>query len=253
MSFTRILAASTRFSSRDHRPEIMDQSGLDMNVHRGALAGLRRLNLASGVCRQLCRVLTRYCQSRGLSRLHVLDIASGGGDVAFGLWKLAKKKGIDLRVVGLDVSANACQYAAERCRPAAGSIAFEQCDVVRDSIPEGFDVTTCTLFLHHLTFDEAAKVLKKMAGAGRLLLANDLNRSAAGYILAQLACRILTASPVVRYDGPQSVASAFTASEMREICVAAGLADATIYKTWPCRLMVVRQSDRDADERERMA
>jgi 2-polyprenyl-3-methyl-5-hydroxy-6-metoxy-1,4-benzoquinol methylase len=249
----RILAASTRLSSRDQRPEIMDQSGLDTNIHRGALAGLRRLNLASGVCRQICSVLAGYCRSRRVSRLRVLDIASGGGDVAFGLWKLAKKKGIDLQVLGLDVSPNACQYATERCRTAGSSIAFEQRDVVRDPIPNGFDVAMCSLFLHHLTFDDAAKVLKKMAGAGSLLLANDLNRSAMGYVLAQLACHILTRSPVVRYDGPQSVANAFTASEMHDICVAAGLPDARIYKAWPCRLMVLRQTDRDADERKRMA
>jgi 2-polyprenyl-3-methyl-5-hydroxy-6-metoxy-1,4-benzoquinol methylase len=243
MSLTELLAASTRFSSRDHRPEIMDQSGLDTNMHRGALTGLRRLNRASGVCRQICRVLTGYCQSSGLSRLRVLDIASGGGDVPFELWKLAKKKGIELSILGLDVSANACQFATERCRAAAGSIVFEQCDVVRDPIPNGFDVVTCSLFLHHLTFDDAANVLKKMADAGRLLLANDLNRSAAGYVLAQLACRILTGSPVVKFDGPQSVANAFTVSEMRELCAAAGLADAKVFKSWPCRMMVVRQID----------
>jgi 2-polyprenyl-3-methyl-5-hydroxy-6-metoxy-1,4-benzoquinol methylase len=248
-----LLDASTRLSSRDFGPEIMDQSGLDTNMHRGALAGLRRLNLASGVCRQMCRLLTAYSQLRGLSRLRVLDIASGGGDVPFGLWQLAKKKGIELRIVGLDVSANACQFATEWCRAANGSIVFEKRDVVREPIPNGFDVVTCSLFLHHLTFDEAANVLSKMAGAGSLLLANDLNRSATGYILARLACRILTGSPVVRHDGPQSVANAFTQSEMRDVCVAAGLADATIYTAWPCRMMVVRQADRDVDERKRMA
>jgi SAM-dependent methyltransferase len=241
MSFMQLLPASTKLSSRDHRPEIMDQSGLDTDSHRCALAGLRRLNLASGVCRQICRALITYCQARGRTSLRVLDIASGGGDVPFGLWKLAKKNGIELRILGLDVSANACQYATERCRAADGAIVFEQRDVVHDRIPDGFDVATCSLFLHHLTFDEAANVLKKMGDAGRLLLANDLNRCATGYILAQLACRVLTGSPVVRYDGPQSVANAFTLSEMRDICDAAGLTDARVYKSWPCRLTVARE------------
>jgi 2-polyprenyl-3-methyl-5-hydroxy-6-metoxy-1,4-benzoquinol methylase len=241
MSLKYLLAAPSSLSGRDHRPEIMDQSGLDAETHRSALAGLRRLNLASGVCRQLCKILMRHCQSRGLWSLRVLDIASGGGDVPFGLWKLAKKQGIDLRILGLDVSATACKYATERCRAADGAIVFEQCDVVHARIPDGFDVVTCSLFLHHLTIDEAATVLKKMAEAGCLLLANDLNRSAAGYILAQLACRTLTGSPVVRFDGPQSVANAFTVSEMRGICDSAGLTDASVYRSWPCRFMVVRQ------------
>jgi 2-polyprenyl-3-methyl-5-hydroxy-6-metoxy-1,4-benzoquinol methylase len=219
----------------------MDQSGLDAIKHRSALAGLRRLNLASGVCHQVCRELTRYSRFRGVANLRVLDIASGGGDVPFGLWKLAKRRGLDLRILGLDVSAAACEFATKQCRPAGGSILFEQCDATRDAIPGGFDVVTCSLFLHHLTYDQASNLLMKMAAAGRLLLANDLRRCATGYLLAQLACRCLTRSPIVRYDGPQSVANAFTAMEMRELFMDAGLEDATVHKVWPCRMLVRRQ------------
>ena len=241
MPLNNILAASVGMSHRHHRPEIMDRSGLDRLKHRCALTGLRRLNLASGVCHQLCKELTRYSRSRGVSRLRVLDIASGGGDVPFGLWKLALQRGLDLRILGLDISAAACEFAMEQCRPAGGSIVFEQCDVTRDFIPNGFDVVTCSLFLHHLTCDQATNLLMRMAAAGRLLLANDLRRCASGYLMAQLACRCLTRSPIVRYDGPQSVANAFTATEMRELCMAAGLVDATVHKVWPCRMLVRRQ------------
>jgi 2-polyprenyl-3-methyl-5-hydroxy-6-metoxy-1,4-benzoquinol methylase len=239
--FTNILTTSISLSHRHLRPEVMDQSGLDTIKHRSALAGLRRLNFASGVCHQLFRELSRYSRFRGVANLRVLDIASGGGDVPFGLWKLAKRRGLDLRILGLDVSAAACEFATEQCRPAGCSILFEQCDATCDVIPSGFDVVTCSLFLHHLTCEQAANLLMKMAAAGRLLLANDLRRCAAGYLLAHLACRFLTRSPIVRYDGPQSVANAFTATEMRELCVAAGLADATVQKIWPCRMLVRRQ------------
>jgi 2-polyprenyl-3-methyl-5-hydroxy-6-metoxy-1,4-benzoquinol methylase len=241
MSLKNLLATPLRMKSRDHRPEIMDQSGLDGEKHRCALAGLGRLNLASGVCRQICKKLTAHCRSRGLSSLRVLDIASGGGDVPWGVWKLARNRGLDLRILGLDVSATACEYATERCRAAAGLIVFEQRDVLCDSIPVGFDVVTCSLFLHHLTFDQAVNLLRKMADAGHLLLANDLRRSTAGYLLAQLACRALTSSSIVRHDGPQSVANAYTVGEMRNLCVAAGLVDATVHRAWPWRVMVVRQ------------
>ena len=160
----------------------------------------------------------------------------------FGLWKLAQKTGLDLRILGLDISAAACEFAREQCRTAGGSIVFEQSDVIRDFIPDGFDVVTCSLFLHHLTCDQASNLLMKMGAAGRLLLANDLRRCTNGYLMAQLACRCLTRSLIVRYDGPQSVANAFTASEMRDLCMAAGLVDATVHKAWPCRMLVRRQA-----------
>jgi 2-polyprenyl-3-methyl-5-hydroxy-6-metoxy-1,4-benzoquinol methylase len=216
----------------------MDQPGLDKIKHRSALAGLRRLNLASGVCRQLCNELVRYSRSRRVMKLKVLDIASGGGDVALGLWRRARKRGLDLQILGLDVSAAACEFANEQCREATGSVMFEQLDVTTNPLPAGFDVVTCSLFLHHLTRDEASILLSKMAVAGRLLLASDLRRCASGYFMAQVACHCLTTSPVVRYDGPQSVANAFTMSEMRELCDDAGLADATVHKVWPCRLLI---------------
>ncbi len=91
MPLDTLFAASAGLLHRDHRPEIMDQLGLDYLKHRSALTGLRRLNLASGVCKQLCKELIRFGHTLGVARLNVLDIASGGGDVPFGLWKLAQE------------------------------------------------------------------------------------------------------------------------------------------------------------------
>ncbi len=219
----------------------MDRPGLDKIKHRYALVGLRRLNLASGVCRQLCNELIHYSRFRRVTKLKVLDIASGGGDVALGLWRRARKRGLDLQILGLDVSAAACEFANEQCREANDSIIFDQLDVITNPLPTGFDVVTCSLFLHHLTYDQALNLLSKMAAAGRLLLASDLRRCASGYFMAQLACHCLTTSPIVRYDGPQSVANAFTVSEILELCGNAGLVDATVHNVWPSRFLIKRQ------------
>jgi 2-polyprenyl-3-methyl-5-hydroxy-6-metoxy-1,4-benzoquinol methylase len=227
---------------RHQQPELMDQPDLNVGEHRRALSGLRRLNLASGVCRQLWKQLTTHNCIRTPRSLRMLDIASGGGDVPLGLWKLARRSGVDLRILGLDISSVACEYATERCRVAAGSITFEQADVTSDALPKGFDVVTCSLFLHHLSFAQASTLLKKMAAAGHFLLVSDLRRSALGYALAQLACHLLTTSGVVHCDGPRSVASAFTLAELRELCSEADLEDATIRAVWPSRVLVTRRT-----------
>jgi 2-polyprenyl-3-methyl-5-hydroxy-6-metoxy-1,4-benzoquinol methylase len=219
----------------------MDHPGLDAVEHGRALAGLGRLNLASGICRQLWKPVAGFARRRDLSHLRVLDIASGGGDVSLGLWQLAQRQGVDLQIVGLDVSPTACQYANHRCEQAGGAIAFRQADVTREALPMGFDVVTSSLFLHHLSFAEAAALLTKMAGAGRLLLMSDLRRCTSGYTLAQIACRTLTRSSVVHFDGPQSVANAFSLREMRQLSRAAGLLDATVRRAWPCRMMLVHE------------
>lgn len=240
MPMKHLLSTAAGLPWRHLRPEIMDRPGLDNAKHRKALVGLRRLNLASGVCRQLCNELVRYSRSRRVARLKVLDIASGGGDVALGVWRQARKLGLDLQILGLDVSSAACEFASEQCRETNGSIKFDQLDVITQPLPAGSDVVTCSLFLHHLTSDQASHLLRQMADAGPLLLVSDLRRCVSGYFMAQLACHCLTRSSVVRYDGPQSVANAFTVSEMRELCDDAGLADATIRKVWPCRMLLKR-------------
>jgi 2-polyprenyl-3-methyl-5-hydroxy-6-metoxy-1,4-benzoquinol methylase len=230
-------------SQRRLRPEIMDDPHIERSEHHQALNGLRRLNRASGIGRQMWQeIVSSRCVARG-DRLRVLDVASGGGDVPLELWKRAQARRIQLQLLGVDVSAEACEYARQRCKEAGDVISFRQLDVTRDPLPTGFDVVTCSLFLHHLTFAQASRLLGEMAAAGRLMLVSDLRRSAAGYALAHIACRVLTRSPIVHFDGPRSVANAFSVHEMRELCRAAGLAGAAVRlrARWPCRLMVIHQ------------
>lgn len=216
----------------------MDQPGVDEREHGRALAALGRLNLASGTCRQLWRRIAAFAGRRRRRRLRVLDVASGGGDVAFGLWKTARRHGVELEIVGLDFSPTACQFAAKRCEGAGPAIQFRTADVVHHELPGGFDVAVCSLFLHHLSLEEAAALLRTMVASAELTLVSDLRRCAAGYVLAWAACRLATRSPLVRADGPQSVRNAFSLTEMRELCDAARLPQATVERVWPCRLLV---------------
>jgi 2-polyprenyl-3-methyl-5-hydroxy-6-metoxy-1,4-benzoquinol methylase len=229
-------------AERRLRPELMDQPGLAITEHARALSGLRRLNVASSASRQLWNAVARHAAAEPGQRLRLLDVASGGGDVALGLWKLAKRSGVDLQILGLDVSSTACVQAAERCQSVGTAITFQCADVTTDALPKGFDIVASSLFLHHLSWRQAANVLRKMRDAARLLVISDLRRSAVGYALAHAACRVLTRSPIVRYDGPQSVASAFTLSEMRELCREADMPNANIRRAWPWRLMVIHNS-----------
>jgi SAM-dependent methyltransferase len=226
-------------SRRNLLPELMDQAGLDIEEHSRALAGLRRLNLASGVTRRLWREIAARSRAQPGTRLRVLDIASGGGDVAFGLWQRARRCNIELEILGLDVSPTACRAAATRCAPAMGDITFQCRDVLGAPLPKSFDVVVCTLFLHHLNLVQAQSLLAKMGAAAPLIVISDLRRSAFGYAAAHAACRLLTRSPIVHYDGPQSVASAFSVNEMRGLCDAAGLADAIVRPVFPWRILVV--------------
>jgi len=230
-------------------PELMDQAGLDVYEHARALAGLRRLNLASGVARRLWQEIVARTSVQPGGRLRVLDIASGGGDVTLGLWTRARRRNIAMEILGLDASHTACSTAAARCARAKGEVTFQCRDVLSTALPTGFDIVICTLFLHHLAMADAQKLLSNMCAAAPLMVMSDLRRCSLGYAIAHAACRLLTRSPIVHYDGPQSVASAFSLVEMRGLCHAAGLADAIVRPVWPWRILVVhRQGERPVGE-----
>jgi 2-polyprenyl-3-methyl-5-hydroxy-6-metoxy-1,4-benzoquinol methylase len=228
-------------TQRHLRSELMDRPELDVSEHMQALWGLRRLNILSGACRRLWREIVAHTGVQPGGHLRILDVASGGGDIARGLWALARHQRVELQILGLDISPTACAQASQRCKPAGTSITFQCTDVTSSALPKGFDVVTSSLFLHHLSWEQAVTLLSEMDAAGKLLIVSDLRRSAAGYAVTHAACRILTRSRIVHHDGPMSVTNAFTQSEMVDLCREAGLSGATVRRAWPWRLMLIRQ------------
>ena len=62
-------------------------------------------------------------------------------------------------------------------------------------------VVFSTLFLHHLSEDDAVSFLRRMAdNARRLVVVLDLERTRLGYLLAYAGVRVLTTSDVARFD-----------------------------------------------------
>jgi 2-polyprenyl-3-methyl-5-hydroxy-6-metoxy-1,4-benzoquinol methylase len=106
-------------------------------------------------------------------------------------------------------------------------------------LPNDFDVVMCSLFLHHLSNDDALTLLRRMAAATRCLgLVSDLRRSAYGLFLAYSASRVLSRSKVVHVDAVRSVRGAFTKSELQHLAAEAGLENATVANRWPARMLL---------------
>jgi hypothetical protein len=190
-------------------PEIMDQPDLAEGPHRHALRGLERINFWSGSAGILWPGLSDLARRAGPVALRLLDVATGAGDVPIRLWHKARRAGIPLEIEGCDI------------------------------FPGGYDVVTSSLFLHHLGDDQAECFLRRMAGLARqLVLVNDLRRGLAGFLLACVATRVLSSSPVVHTDGPRSVKAAFTPDEVFRLARKAGLEGATVERRWPCRFLL---------------
>lgn len=225
----------------------MDRPDLDPGLHTAALGGLGRLNRWSrSACILWAPVAALAAEAGGQTGrpIRLLDLASGGGDVPLGLWRRARRAGIPLEVTGVDLSPTAVAYARAAARSAGAPARFERRDVLCDPPAEEFDVVTCSLFLHHLNTDAAVDLLSVMRRlVGRLGLVNDLVRSRLGKAIADVACRLLSRSPVVHTDGPRSVEGAFTTEEASALCERAGLPAATVSPRWPCRMLIQWRAD----------
>ncbi len=215
----------------------MDGADLDPRSHMRALRGLARLNAASSAAASLWKTVRRIVDPQIETTWRLVDVGSGGGDIAIALLKYARRDGIRLRVDGFDFSSTAVSYAQSQV-PRGADVTFHIVDVLQDSWPDcEADVIVSSLFLHHFRLEDATEILRKMARyAGRGVAISDLRRSATGYRLAQVACRLFSRSSIVHTDGPQSVRNAFTVSEMQRLAACAGLAQAKVTPSWPQRL-----------------
>ena len=146
---------------RERVAELMDDPALDPAEHRRALRGLARLNWVSdspGLLWPAVRDL-----ARGGGPVRVLDVATGSGDVPRALAARAARAGLtNVTFAGCDISPTAVESAAR----AAPGLTFFVHDAVRDPLPGGYDVVTCSLFLHHLSEADAVVLLGRMAAAG---------------------------------------------------------------------------------------
>jgi len=88
--------------------------------------------------------------------------------------------------------------------------------------PGSFDYAITGLFLHHLSNDDAVRVLAAMDRVSRRgMIAGDLLRNRRAYSWITLLS--LWANPMVRHDARVSVAQAFTRPEAESLRDRAGL------------------------------
>ena len=225
---------------RSRRPELMDQPGLEAAEHERALRGLGRINTLSRVRSILWPPIERLARLKGGDGpLRVLDLATGGGDTPIALAQRAAARELHLDIAGCDISPQAVQYARSQATARGVHVSFFVLDALRQELSSDYDVLCCSLFLHHLSETDAATLLTRMAAAAqRLVLVDDLVRSRWGYVLALAGCHVLSRSRVVHFDGPTSVAAAYTPGEVLSLAERAGLRGANLTRHWPERFLM---------------
>jgi len=224
---------------RDLRPERMDDPALNRSEHLAALEGLARINRWTCVSGPIYRRLRHYATALGRP-LRVLDVATGSGDLPIDWAQRARRDGIGMEIEAVDISEVALESARQRADEAKLNVRFCQRDVLHGRLPEGADVVTCNLFLHHLAEQDIARLLISMQAVARhAVVICDLERSRANLAAVWFASRLLTRSPIVHEDAVLSVRGALTRAEFSRL--AADVLDRPILVRGlpPCRFLAI--------------
>ncbi len=228
-------------NQREMTPEIMDRADVEESAHLSALEGLRRINVASKAATQIAEPIVAGARRDGVSRISMLDVACGGGDVPVGVAQIARLAGVEVELILLDRSATALATASETARGAGIEHRCVQADLAAGWPAIEADLVTCSLFLHHLPSGaDVVEFLRKARQiARRRIVISDLRRSRLGYLVAWVGGRILSSSSIVHHDGPVSVRAAWTMREMRQFAAEAKLVNCEIRSSYPWRMLLV--------------
>jgi 2-polyprenyl-3-methyl-5-hydroxy-6-metoxy-1,4-benzoquinol methylase len=225
-------------------PEQMDDPELDRDEHLKALSGLQRINAWTGNASLVWKHLSALARECNARPLRVLDIATGAADIPIALLKISASQGMKLEIDACDFSEQAIDFATENCSAAKVAVRLFRHDILRDEICDQYDVVMCSQFLHHLTDEEVAIVLRKMKlAATRRVVAVDLERGRLNWLQVWFATRVLSRSKIVHFDGPQSVRAALAVEEFSNLAQLVGFASFKIHRRWPCRFVLVGEID----------
>ena len=160
------------------------------------------------------------------AELSLLDVGTGSGDLPRDLAVVARRRGVALRPVGLELNATAARIASMAGVPTIVGSASEL--PVRD---RSVDIVTMSQLLHHLDEDRAVELLHTATRvARRAVIVADLERSALACAAFRVGALALQFDASTRADGITSIARGFRPAELVALCGEAGIHAAVVHR-----------------------
>lgn len=228
------------FSTRSYQSEWMDDLTCGGEEIRQTLSELETINALLGGNQVTINALSRMLSASPEKKFSIVDVGCGGGDMLRRIRKWSRKRGLDLRLTGVDANPNIIACARDQT-PADLRIDYEVCDIFSPEFDlSRFDIVVGTLFFHH--FKEEALIrfftrVREHVSTG--LIVNDIHRHPLAYHSIRLLTKWLSRSAMVRHDAPVSVLRAFSREEMSGIIREAGFNRISLRWMWAFRWQVI--------------
>ncbi|MDO8665261.1 MAG: methyltransferase domain-containing protein [Gemmatimonadales bacterium] len=202
--------------------ETLDDPHTDSGTIVASLRDIARINRFFGGARAAVGRLDEFLArcARG-STLTLLDVGTGVGDIPRAAASRARRRGITLRLIGLERHPAAAREAARL----GGLISIIADGGVLPMGPHSVDFVLCSKLLHHLPGAAGTRLLSEMDRVARRgVVVADIHRSALAAAGIWLASFPLRFHPATRHDGVISVFRGFSPAELHGACAAAHVA-----------------------------
>lgn len=203
------------------------------------LADLARLNRLPGGASASVAAIARLAPAT--PDLTVVDVGAGRGDMALAF----ARRGWRTEAVDSHPDVLRVAKATTAAEPMVGVV--EADGRVLPYPNAAFDVSHCSLLIHHLDPADAVALLREMARVARHgVVINDLRRGVAACVATGVAVALLSRCRTTRVDGIISARRAYTLAELDELLAEADLEVRWRSTPWMPRVATaaVRRQDR---------
>lgn len=230
----------SRRAAPSELPEWMDEP-CSYEDFRACLVDLGQVNQLSLGYRPTLDFLDRLiAAAKPREPLRIVDVGSGGGDMLRHVEGWAKRRGVAVKLTGIDLNPHAARAATEMSGMTS-AIEWIMGDAFAHTAP--VDVVLSSLFTHHLEEVEIVRFLAwSEAVAGRGWFVNDLCREGMPFRLFGVLAKAMRWHRFVQHDGPVSFRRSFREADWMRMIAAAGIGagDVRLTRWTPARLCVGR-------------
>lgn len=237
-----------KLKKRIHNPELIDfPENLSAREMERMLSELRQVNRWLGgqtaVLGPLRDAVLQLFHSSDQGPIRIVDIGSGSADIPVAIARWARRQGIAVRVLAVDLSEKTC-LVARQLTASFPEITPIQADALNLPLaPKSCHIISFSAFLHHFKSEEVIRVLRVGAEAAKgPIIINDLHRSWFAYSGIRVLTRLFSQSSAIRHDGPLSVRKGFRRHELESLVRAAGLETPGARWRWAFRWVLTAET-----------
>ncbi|MEJ1221823.1 methyltransferase domain-containing protein [Sediminicola sp. 1XM1-17] len=235
---------------RNTDPELMDDPHVPEDVLREVLDDISRVNRLLNGNRITIRAIDQLIHENPQGTYTIVDMGCGDGQMLREVADYYRKKGVDVALIGIDLSEKGIQIGRELSKDYP-EISFLRQDILKiDAGALQCDILLCTLTMHHFGDSQIPIFLKQFVKLANLgVVVNDLQRSRMAYYLFKMFSVIFIKTEIGKLDGLISIKSGFKRQELLAFAQNIPHAYHSVQYKWAFRYLWLMRTNRPQESK----